>query len=428
MVCDRIIQAFQDSATLREYTTAVSLHAHTNRSKEIMADVAPYLARIPIVARLVRREMQAYVRRNGQAVDFTKGWWHPPLGPEAVLHSETAQIVRTLGLMPLVSITDHDTIDAGLALRPVHSGLPISFEWTVPFREGFFHLGVHNLPPATARDVFGELAAYTRAPAAKCLSDLLGGLNRTPETLLILNHPLWDLAGVGSAIHVALLRRFLGDHGPAIHGLEMNGYRSPRENQAVRTLAEACGLPVVSGGDRHGCAPNSLLNLTTATSFGAFVREIREHGRSVILVMPQYRNALVARKLTVAAEAMRLYPANPTGQQRWTDRVAYDCSGVVRSLSDHWPSGGPLWVRSAMRLFQLASRPSLLPLFHALVWLAGATTSDRASPATVVATTRRGFTLEALVSPGSPMMATPADERGPFRDSLLRPAGGRPSQ
>jgi hypothetical protein len=377
---------FRGPATLAAHTTATSLHAHTNRSKESMADVPRYLERIPLVAGLVRREMRSYMRRNGRSMDFTKGWWHPPVGPEEVLDSEISQIRDVLGLGSLVSITDHDTIDAPLELQRAHPRaiVPISFEWKVPFDRGFFHLGVHNLSPTAAPDLFSALSAYTQAPDAACLHGLLATLNDDRETLVVLNHPLWDLAGIGAADHVALLRRFLVNHGTVIHALELNGYRSWRENSGVKTLADAYGLQLISGGDRHGCASNSLLNLTNAVSFGEFVREIRENGRSVILVMPQYRTELVTRKLAVAADAIRWYPSYPPGQQRWTDRVAYERHGVAQRLSHHWPGGGPLWVRVAMRAFLLGASTPLLPLLRTTVWLAGAATSDHAGPASFV--------------------------------------------
>jgi len=169
-----------------------------------------------------------------------------------------------------------------------------------------------------------------------------------------------------------------------IHALELNGYRLWRENRAVRALAEAYSFPLISGGDRHGCTPNGLLNLTNAASFGAFVQEILEHRHSVILILPEYRTSLVERKLTSAADAMRQYPAYPPGQQRWTDRVSYERDGVVQSLSVEWPDGGPIWVRLAMRTFQLGASAPLLPLLRTTVWLAGAATSDHASPPSIV--------------------------------------------
>jgi hypothetical protein len=339
-----------------------------------MANVPTYLDRIPVVNGLFRREMRRYLERNGEAVDFAKGWWHPPVGPEAVFDSESAQIITVLGLKPIVSITDHDNIEAGLALRASrpHQSTPLSVEWTAPFGEGFFHLGVHNLDPASAPSIFSRLSTYTQRPDSVRLSDVLADLNAQPGILLVLNHPLWDLAGVGGPRHAALLSRFLREHGRRIHALEANGYRSWRENAGVGALAERLSFPLISGGDRHGCAANSLLNLTSTTSFADFVGEIREDRASVIAVMPQYRQPLVKRKLRTAADVVRASPSNPPGQQHWTDRVSCECEGTVSPLSVHWPKGGPVWVRSAIRAFQFLTSAPLLPaLAFATMLLSG---------------------------------------------------------
>jgi hypothetical protein len=370
---------FSGPDALASFTTAVSLHAHTNHSREVMAIIPSYLDRIPVVAPLARLEMRAYERRHGRPVNFSKGWWTPPVAPEDVLDSESDQITRVLGLVPIVSITDHDSIAACLALQRTRASVPvpISFEWTVPFGHGFFHLGVHNLAPARARDLAARLGGYTRHPGSTPLAGLLAELNGDPRTLVVLNHPLWDLAGVGETEHRASLRKFVAQHGDDLHAVELNGYRSWRENSGVIELAKTFDLPLVSGGDRHGSAPNSLLNLTTARSFGQFALEIRIRRRSVMLVMPDYRRSLIARKLAVAGDATRHYPAYPPGQRSWTDRVSYESEGVVRPLSDHWPDGGPLWVRSAMRAFEMSTRVPLLPLASLLAWLAGASESVR---------------------------------------------------
>ena len=48
----------------------------------------------------------------------------------------------------MVSITDHDDINAPMLLRSLESALgaiPVSVEWTVPFHETSFHIGIHNL-------------------------------------------------------------------------------------------------------------------------------------------------------------------------------------------------------------------------------------------------------------------------------------------
>src|SRR5580765_5995617 len=264
------IMDFSGAASLAGYTAAVSLHAHTGWSKEGMQNVSPYLEHIPVVSRFVRRELDDYARRNSEALDFNRVWWHPPVDAKAVLESETSQITKRLGLAAIVSITDHDTVGANLELQKNHanSAVPISCEWTVPFHEGFLHLGVHNLPSGQATDVFARLSRHTQDPHPGELLQLLESLSEDPGILIVLNHPLWDLAGVGSARHVGLVRRFLTEHRDVIHALELNGYRSWRENIGVQALQREYPMPLISGGDRHGCAPNALLNLTTASGFG----------------------------------------------------------------------------------------------------------------------------------------------------------------
>src|SRR5579872_3549724 len=149
-----------DVISFAGYAAAVSLHAHTDWSKEGMKDVSQYFERIPVVSSFVRRELNEYVRRHNEAVDFTRAWWHPPVDAKSVVESESAQISARLGLMPIVSITDHDTIGSNLELQECHTGesVPISCEWTVPYHGGFFHLGVHNLPASRASEIFSGLS------------------------------------------------------------------------------------------------------------------------------------------------------------------------------------------------------------------------------------------------------------------------------
>ncbi len=372
---------FAERSSIDCCTTAISLHGHTNRSREGLAVIPDYLDRIPLVGSLTRRELQAYERRHKQPADFQRAWWQPPVTPEDVLLSEQQQILHRLHLRPIVSITDHDSIEAPQLLQcRVDPDVPLSVEWTVPFGRGFLHLGVHNLPSGAGPQTFRDLLAYSGSRDERRLPHLLRQLHEHRETLVVLNHPIWDLAGVGAQEHAALLRTFLVEHGARIHAVEINGYRSWSENVEAIAVARAVGLPVISGGDRHGRAPNALLNLTSATSFAEFTREIRQERRSVILIMPEYWQPLVARKLAVASDAVREYPAYPLGERHWTDRVTYAHGNDVRRLSDQWPHGGPFWVRSATRLFGIATSDPLLPVLRLAVWMAGASISERTAP------------------------------------------------
>jgi hypothetical protein len=330
-----------------------------------MSDLPAYITSIPIVGARFDAEVE---RRRGtdQEVDFSKGWWHPPISPRALFDSETAQIDARFGLRSIVSLTDHDDIAAGLELQQWFASdrAPVSFEWTVPVGAGFFHLGLHGFPVPSAREWFSRLAAFTTDPACEPLLDILSDLVDA-GVLIVFNHPLWDLAAVGEETHAISLREFLDGYQSQLHAVEINGYRSWRENGGVRRLSAERGLPLISGGDRHALAPNAVLNLTQATTFADFAAEVRE-GVSHVVVMPEYDEHLAARVMASVADV--LGPQRRLRRtERWTDRVSCETGGAVRPLSYHWPDGGPLWVRAAIGTFRVVSAPPALRLWRAVL-------------------------------------------------------------
>jgi hypothetical protein len=135
---------------------------------------------------------------------------------------------------------------------------------------------------------------------------MLAMLNEIPSVLVILNHPLWDIELVGERRHALLLRDFVRKHGRWIHAFEINGFRSWSENKAVIELAEALGIPVATGGDRHGCKPNTVINLTNASTFEEFVDEIRDGRKKFLSSTLILRNIVadgsIAYFLTTAME------------------------------------------------------------------------------------------------------------------------------
>src|SRR5207245_1747573 len=86
------------------------------------------------------------------AFDFSRAYWTPPLTPASALRLEREQIER-LGLRPMISLTDHDDIEAPAALQLACDPreTPVSVEWTVPYAASILHFGIHNLPPDSAR-------------------------------------------------------------------------------------------------------------------------------------------------------------------------------------------------------------------------------------------------------------------------------------
>jgi hypothetical protein len=371
----RVLTETEQIPLLSPARTALSLHCHTHHSKEILDFIPHYAAQIPVVSAFFQREMRRYEARVGKPIDFARAWWTPPVSAHDVWEAETNQIEERLQLRGFVSITDHDDIEAGARLQVLNlkNPVPISLEWTVPFGIGYFHLGVHNLPREKAAQYSALLLSFTRQPHICDLQDLLSLLHELPDVLVVLNHPLWDIENIGTERHNAALAEFVQMYGQWIHAFEWNGFRSWQENNAVLKMAEELGFPVMSGGDRHGCQPNTTLNVTTTENFAEFVAEVRA-GYSDVLVLPEYNESLIARTLEAAAEILREYPSFPLEQQVWTDRVfARLESGEVKSLSAIWQRGGPFWVRSAVWMMCLLGSRRLRPALRLALLREGAT-------------------------------------------------------
>ena len=349
---------------MSEFRSAVSLHSHTHHSKEAAEFLPLFVQSVPLLNQWVADEMKRYKETMGIAVDFRRVYWTPPVSPRLVLASEKTQIEEELDLEAMVSITDHDSIVAGLSLQGEFAAPPppISVEWTIPFKGNSFHMGVHHLSPKRAEEIMKDLASYTAEPREGMLGELLERLGRSPETLLVLNHPCCNSVRMEPAKHKSALREFLERYRPWIHALEINGMRPPSENQQVRRMGAEYDFPVVAGGDRHGCAPNTVLNLSRAESWAEFVAEIRRERRSDVLLMPAYDEPVRVREFQTISDIVRHYPRYPYGYRQLTDRVFVDLPGYSwHPLSFYWSGGMPLWLR---------------PLFGVLVALG----SDQARP------------------------------------------------
>src|SRR5450432_946596 len=189
---------WKDHSVVSQYKTGVSLHSHTNISEETLDIIPRYTEKIPYLGRSIKAQQQKYLELTGKPLDFSKAYWTPPLSPLQALQLESKQITSH-GLKALVSLSDHDNLQAGynLSVLEAAQGTPVSVEWTIPFGTTYFHLGVHNLERSNAHNTMAELAAFTADPKPERLGPLLTMLNRDPATLLVLNHPFWDEAGIG---------------------------------------------------------------------------------------------------------------------------------------------------------------------------------------------------------------------------------------
>lgn len=330
----------------KQFRTGVSLHSHTNQSKETL----DFIAELSTDWRLLQPIMRFCERRCGRLSgirpDYHRSYWTPPLTPRLAFDLERCQIEEKLELPALVSLTDHDNIQAPMLLRSIASArhIPVSVEWTVPFFETSFHIGIHNLPSSSATSWIDRFNGFTAVPVGRRepgkLKEMLAELHELPNVLLVLNHPLWDLYRIGKARHDVLLKDFLAVNGQFVHALELNGLRNWKENREVSQLAMHWNQLVISGGDRHGVEPNANLNLTHATSFNEFVHEVRRERQSHVLFMPQYAEPWKHRILQSTLDAIRDYPEFPVGSRRWDERAYHpDADGVILPLSELWISG-----------------------------------------------------------------------------------------
>ncbi len=363
----------QEKDLSKEVKTGVSLHCHTQFSKE-MLDFLPYYAeKLPIINYFWRKERDKYLEREGKGINFETAYWSPPMSETDVYSIEKTQIEK-LGLNPIISISDHDNIEANVRLNEhtPNEIAPISLEWTVPFEYGFFHVGVHNLPPDNALEISQQLLDYTfseEKPTNERLHELFAMLNELPEVLVILNHPLWDIELVGQEKHEILLDHFIKEHAQWIHAFEINGFRTWSENKATIELAETINMPICTGGDRHGCKPNTVLNLTNAKTFAEFVDEVRNDKRTEVVLMPEYAAPLHSRQLQSFSEILSYYDHFPEVRRRWFDRVFFeiDDSGLIPLSGHGWKKGGPVWLRWAIKTMGFLGNPKLRPIYRMLM-------------------------------------------------------------
>jgi hypothetical protein len=337
-----------DDATARGARTVVSLHSHTHHSREVLGFLPGWAARTPLVRHIVRRELRRQQEELGRAVDFSHAYWCPPLSPKQVFEGETAQAADRFGAAALVSITDHDSTSANLALAAVGLGAscPISTEWTVPYRGSVFHLGIHNMPAESAAAMMHEFKGFTADPVERKLTDLLEWVHASPSALTVLNHPLWN-AHIDTDQSRSALADFVAAYRGFLHATEINGYRRHAENKSVIRLGREWDLPVLAGGDRHGRAANAMLNVTSASTFDEFVQEVRRDGVADTVVMPEYQEHITTRVLAVVSDVLRDNHLAEPFQRHWTQRVFVIWEGGRhQSLAELWAPKAPAPVRA----------------------------------------------------------------------------------
>src|SRR5262249_45637302 len=213
---------------------AVSLHGHSECSRETLEFIPRIARQIPVLSRYSERGLTDFHNEPGRPLAFGEWYWRPPVTPAAMIESERMQLEQRLDLPGLVSLTDHDTVEGPRTLRANgRSDVLLSVEWSVPYEGCLFHLGVPGISPRGVDGMMDGFAAYTAGPptgSPRRLRELLDALSECPETVIVLNHPCWDLAKVGQLRHDSTLLAFLRAYQDRIDALELNGYRDWAEN------------------------------------------------------------------------------------------------------------------------------------------------------------------------------------------------------
>jgi hypothetical protein len=342
------------------FRTGVSLHGHTTHSSENLGFIGKFLNEHCFLRSWIQKQARRIERESGIGLDFNRAYWTPPLTAK-LAHILEAQQIEAIGLRPMVSLSDHDNIEAAKALRFVRGleSAPISVEWTVPFGKAVFHIGVHNMPSDIANHLTSILNEISANADERQIANVIAEMQSVPSLLLVFNHPVWNLNRIPEDVFEHDLKRFLQGAGRDLHAFELNGMRGHRENQRVIQLAAEWNRVLVSGGDRHGCEPNAILNLTNATEFSEFVEEVRNKKRSTLLVMSQYDTPLKWRFFRDLSDVICEYPAHPEGQRKWDERTFHpNLSGEIVCLKELWPKGSPAFFK---RVFQMAILASSAP-------------------------------------------------------------------
>lgn len=362
---NRLLLLSRDRDAAVPYRSAVSLHGHTRHSKEGLGFIGKFLEQRSLSRRWFEDQRQQCLRTTGITLDLQRAYWTPPLC-ERLAHEVEKQQIEELGLRPMVSLTDHDAIEACMLLRsdPAFRDTPISTEWTVPFGSAVFHFGVHNLPSEAAYSLMDAMREATAMADEKRILAMFAQLCELPGVLVVFNHPIWNFFRVPTERFNFELTRFLDSANQYVHAFEINGMRNHGENREVIKLAEEWDQVIISGGDRHGCEPNAILNLSNAADFREFVEEIREGRESTVLITHQYAEPLGWRFYRNFTHVISDYPGYPEGRRRWDDRTFHpDLSGAMVPMAQLWRNEVPGFLGT---IFAAAMMATHIPLHRFL--------------------------------------------------------------
>ena len=125
---------WREPEAAKGFKTGVSLHSHTNQSKETLDFIAE-LSKDWGILQPIMRWCEARCHDLGNSAGLRPQLLDSAADAQPGVRPGAGQIEEKLQMPGLVSITDHDDINAPLLLRSLPSArqIPVSLEWTVPF-------------------------------------------------------------------------------------------------------------------------------------------------------------------------------------------------------------------------------------------------------------------------------------------------------
>ena len=269
MAQSTISYLWRDRKAANGFRTGVSLHSHTNQSKETLDFLANLGNQYPVLRPLLARLESRSEQMHGVRVDYAASYWTPPMTPKLAFDLESRQIEKL------------DVASHGFHHRPrQHQGAHAAAHGSERAADSGFG-GVERALRRRAVVSPGRTQPAQR-PRSRVDGDA-GGLYGQPQRraadgdsgcAATRNRMCWWSSTIpcgtftwsGQEKHEFLVNEFLQKNGAWLHALELNGLRHWDENRAVRRLAERWNMLLISGGDRHGVEPNANINLTNAAT------------------------------------------------------------------------------------------------------------------------------------------------------------------
>ena len=94
MARSTISYLWRDKKASQGFRCGVSLHSHTNQSKETLDFLANLGNQYPLTRPLLTRLEQRSERLHGLRIDYAASYWTPPMTPKLAFDLESRQIEK----------------------------------------------------------------------------------------------------------------------------------------------------------------------------------------------------------------------------------------------------------------------------------------------------------------------------------------------